>query len=1241
MDSGNILGYTYLLFILFSYGCTLSITIDDRNGENSPNCFKDESHSCRSLEYIAASPKCKNSQNLTVTIISPTLTLSEVIVFSNVTNFTLRGIINKNTTILCGNTSSNFMIEGAAISFMNSQTVQLHNFTIKECGGRDGTLNGSLLVSNTTNLSVQRVRVFKSFGYGLAIYNTNGRVSIQHCKFKHNGHSPTHEYGGGSGGVYIGIDSKEQTIHNGHYTVNNCTFYNNSANKNLTQWIQSGNHGGGMHIILANSSFNNTINILHCHFNDNTAGFGGGLYIKCQSLCNNTSIQVDHTYFHNNSASIGGGGVDVGYASQKTYYPMHNSMTFYSCHFDENYGIFGGGVGVFTATSNSAKQYENIIRFENCKFNNNSANGGAAVDINNNRVSQNGSFFITKTYFSNCSFTKNIIAASTTSSRSKITQSGAFFTSRVYAWFTGNNTFEDNEGTALYVSSTTVEFNNSITIFKGNKGEKGGAILLVGESYLRLIGQVHFTFENNTASYGGAICAVTLETHYFQYTEICFISTRKDDPKHTFEFIDNTATTLIGNDMFVSNLIPCLRYCDSDDQKTDNVTVLFKHSCLGNFSKHPSVATATSNITVESSVEVIPGFYNNLNISQTDQFGNDVGKIFPLSARIAQMEGKVSIDSNSVLINNNEIKLFGNPGDTATLILQTNAIAVIKASIHVTLSQCPPGLFLDSNIGSCNCSADQNSTYKYSGISYCKNDGAYLRLGNWAGYLNPHNKTDETFATGSCVYRICSFKGQKSNNGHYCLNTNTDLLENLVCGNVRRGILCGRCIDNYTVYYHSPYYSCKVETSLCTYGIVFYILSELLPVTVLFLIILIFNIHLTSGALYSFIFYAQVLDTLYVDAFGALHFNTPFSKLLNVYKVIYGIFDFNIFVSEKLSFCIYKNITVMDLFLFQYSTIIYALLLILVTIVILKVNSLYTCIKLCHKCGRRNIRGSVINGLTAFLVLCYFKCVNVTFSILIPVHIYSKNKKQVPLFNGELEYMKGEHLKYAIPAFICLFMIILPPPLILLSDSILIKLNSSFHFKRNRFTYYLLRIRMKIMPFLDSFQGCFKDNCRCFAGMFFAYRILILLPYTYSGDTASEYTCSEIFLFIIIIIHFFARPFQKTWHNHLDLFLLANLLLVNMLTIVHYHTSLQNTDQKMQKIFNFVQVMFITIPLVYISVYFGYNMCIRFKCFSTYKKKFCNKFSRLHDINDDESLPDRLINEDTNIISTMSTYHTF
>ena len=130
-------------------------------------------------------------------------------------------------------------------------------------------------------------------------------------------------------------------------------------------------------------------------------------------------------------------------------------------------------------------------------------------------------------------------------------------------------------------------------------------------------------------------------------------------------------------------------------------------------------------------------------------------------------------------------------------------------------------------------------------------------------------------------------------------------------------------------------------------------------------------------------------------------------------------------------------------------------MLIFATLLVLKVNSLYTCIKLCHKCGRRNIRGSVINGLTAFVVLCYFKCVDLTYSILIPVNIFvdGKRNKTVPLFNGELDYMEREHLvKYVIPASICLIVIILPPPVLLLFESIAMTINRSYRIRRNWFT---------------------------------------------------------------------------------------------------------------------------------------------------------------------------------------------
>ena len=95
--------------------------------------------------------------------------------------------------------------------------------------------------------------------------------------------------------------------------------------------------------------------------------------------------------------------------------------------------------------------------------------------------------------------------------------------------------------------------------------------------------------------------------------------------------------------------------------------------------------------------------------------------------------------------------------------------------------------------------------------------------------------------------------------------------------------------------YHSPNLKCFHNTSIhanCTFGIPIYIVSELLPVTIIFLIILIFNISLTSGAVYSFVFYAQVLDSQFVDAFGTAaikKFST--GNILNIFRIIYGSFN--------------------------------------------------------------------------------------------------------------------------------------------------------------------------------------------------------------------------------------------------------------------------------------------------------------------------------------------------------------
>ena len=216
--------------------------------------------------------------------------------------------------------------------------------------------------------------------------------------------------------------------------------------------------------------------------------------------------------------------------------------------------------------------------------------------------------------------------------------------------------------------------------------------------------------------------------------------------------------------------------------------------------------------------------------------------------------------------------------------------------------------------------------------------------------------------------------------------------------------------------------------------------------TIIFIIILVFNISLTSGALYSVVFCAQLLDFLYIDAFEALSSSeTRLTKVVKIIHMVYSTFNQKLFYGEDISFCLISNANTMDVYMFHYGTILYAVMLVIATVLVLRLHSCYCCVKLGNRCGRRNIRGSIVDGLSAFLVLCYFRCSVITFYILTPVTLRgtgeSKNRT-VPLFLGDSEYFGSGHLPYAIPAVLCLVVVIIPPPCILLLEPVVTKLFS-------------------------------------------------------------------------------------------------------------------------------------------------------------------------------------------------------
>ena len=108
---------------------------------------------------------------------------------------------------------------------------------------------------------------------------------------------------------------------------------------------------------------------------------------------------------------------------------------------------------------------------------------------------------------------------------------------------------------------------------------------------------------------------------------------------------------------------------------------------------------------------------------------------------------------------------------------------------------------------------------------------------------------------------------------------------------------------------------------------------------------------------------------------------------------------------------------------------------------------------------------------------------------------------------GNIDYLSMAHLPYAFPAFVVFLVVCLPPPILLIwypsGRRAVSKATSKCTGESNchvNLPYSCLRFSLidKMKPLLDSFQSCYKDNCRFFAGLQFMYRLIILGTFNFS-----------------------------------------------------------------------------------------------------------------------------------------------
>ena len=1195
-------------------------------------------------EYDSISKNISN--NSEVRFCSNHGVLDQVIRIENLNNISITGVIS------CSNDAP------AGLSFANIHSLSLTGLVVSNCAHLfsidfgNKSINASISIQNSINIIISDITISRSSGTGLALFDILGYSTIKDSTFRDNGR----ENQTGGNGLYMEISSKGSNMSFPiNFEILRCHFINNSAGTEREENIPGFNYfskGGGLCIFI--SGVEKVIIIIeNATFSGNKAtSFGGGTYAQFQNDASNSSITIKGSYYTNNYARYGGGH-HSGY-----WHDQVRKLTLSNCNFifqqniyTNNIAHYGGGVSVFATKSYVGEPQCGRVTFKNCTWRLNSGHYGTAIAILPNAWNMHTDGNFPEILFSDTVIDSNFVTDRLDQDGKLIKQYtngyGALYCSNYRLTFKNLTSVKNNSKSAFCLESCTVTFSeDSRTDFSNNSGYYGGGMYMLS-SVLYLSDNIRFVFKNNSAySMGGAIYYNAFTFHAYDYSRTCFLAFALSDGKKaherniTFLFANNTAGTKsqgYGHSVYADSLMPCYRQF----QFHINNVSFDMFSQIGNFTYSPlnrerELATASSSSKINDELNkellVISGKMRDIPFTDKDDFGQQSESLYLVTV-FNDENSNIEVDAAYAYISSPHIKLIGSINNQATIVLSAQASRFRALEFRVKIIPCPPGYILNE-VQVCECA--HSTANKYTGISYCNSKKWRARRisSYWIGYEENKTESEDSLLTGYCPSNFCS-----SNVSLLPTTADREKLNKVMCGDKKRtGTLCGNCEADHSVYYHSLQLKCNLN-NYCHFGWLFYILSELLPVTLIFLIIIFFGITFTSGILNGFIFYAQVVVMFHITADNHIRVHEKLKTTNSIIHSLYHIFSLNTFALENMSFCLFKEAGALDIIAFSYITLIYSLILIIGVILVMNKLNLRYC---CKPCGKylgsqwRTLESSIIHGLTAFLVLCYANCARASFLLLTHANIRTKggvHKYYAVYYNGSLSWLSKEHLLYAIPAIIMSFIFVVSTPVLLLIYPIHYRVLSSLRISERKCVRVFFNPLEKLKPLLDSFQSCYKDKYRFFSGLYFLYRFFIFLNVTLNSYH-NAYAIISAQLLVMVILTAACQPYKKKLHNLIDTLLFGNLTAINLITTYNYSNAKSN-DMNTTNALALIQNILIALPLLVMFCALLGKVILNKKMMLKVKQK--TKEGNLLYAEEDDEFPARLVSE-LNDLSLSSSY---
>jgi len=411
---------------------------------------------------------------------------------------------------------------------------------------------------------------------------------------------------------------------------------------------------------------------------------------------------------------------------------------------------------------------------------------------------------------------------------------------------------------------------------------------------------------------------------------------------------------------------------------------------------------------------------------------------------------------------------------------------------------CPPG-FIKAN-QKCVC---YPKLAKFGVLGCNINDQTILRPANsWISTTSYNN---------SYKYQIsleCPF--------HYCLSHLSHLnlsTPNSQCRFNRSGILCGQCQQGFSTIFAS--YECQY----CHNSYLFLIIPIAIAGLVLVLLLFILNLTVTDGTINTFILYVNITGINASVLFDEFTLTNTLTSLANL--------DLGI------QTCFYNG---MDDYAKMWLQLAFPAYLIFIATLLIITSRYSTRIQ-------RLTAHRALPVLATLFLLSYNKILNTVSSILFSYSIITQLPSEQSILVWSIDAnVSVLGLKFIVLFTTCLLIFLLQVPF-----SIILLFNRPLR----RFNYI-----NKFKPFLDAYQGPYKDKHYYWTGIQLIIRVLFLGISTL--DATTYFKVSNFIIASMSAMTGILHPFKSKYHNYQEQLILLNLQALHIfanqsshMTIVH------------------------------------------------------------------------------------------